>query len=602
MNTTGIFKNALLVLVVVGTFLIACRKDTYLWKPDVLFIMKPDSGLTTQTFDFRIDLLNLPPTQQEFYIRWDLNGDSLWDSDFSVYPVNTHRFYQKGIYPVKAEILTEDGQMITLTRMVSVDQGYSAPHAAFTIDPPESNYLTGFTFDAGITFDDEDPFSSLLFRWDFESDGIWDTESSRDPIAQHKYKKAGNFSVKLSVTDPTRRIATETKILVVNMHDEWIHPDFIWSSENGTVKDTFLLDASATHHETDPSRILMYTWDIGNEVTYGPFTDPVFKHVFWFSGMESVTLTVTDQFGLSNRITREFFVIKENKPPGPVIFVPTHYGNITTNFYFSSWPSTDDVTPPSGLLVRWDFEGDGIWDTGWSYEKTIFHQFSEPGNFGVILEAEDEGGERAKTVTQVSVSRYTAQTGYIQDKRDEKFYGIVKIGNQWWMSDNLDFRTMPKMDFPLPQECYSQNPGNCDLYGALYRGLSTISYNSEVLNLCPDGWRIPDKQDWMTLKENLPASNEREAMMVGGSLGFNARFTGYGSFNYIYDVWGNIVGHSYDFEALGEEARFLSLTTRPGAYESQSLFYMGLQKDFAGVDFLWGNLKGMFSIRCIKSN
>jgi PKD repeat protein len=288
----GFFKT---LLIAVTLFLSGCHKDRSLWKPEAVLVMKPDSGLTTQTFDFRIDIPNLPSTQKEYYIRWDLNEDSVWDASFTALPVITHRFYQKGVHTARAEVLTKDGQRILLKKNIRIDQGYSAPHAAFKIDPPESNYLTEFTFDAGSTIDDEDAFSLLQFKWDFENDGSWDTESSSNPIAKHTYKKSGNYSVKLSVTDPTRRTATETKILIVNLHDSLIHPDFTWSSPDGTVKDTFLLDASATRHAIDSARVFTYTWDIDNEVTYGPYSDPKFSHMFWIAGMQKVTLTATDQ-------------------------------------------------------------------------------------------------------------------------------------------------------------------------------------------------------------------------------------------------------------------------------------------------------------------
>ena len=126
-----------LLLIGAAVLLPGCRKDRTIWKPNGLLVMKPDSGLTTQTFDFRIDIPNLPTSQDEFYVRWNLNGDSVWDASFTAFPTITHRFYQKGTHKIKAEILTEDGQRFSLNRNVRVDQGYSAPHALFTVDPPE---------------------------------------------------------------------------------------------------------------------------------------------------------------------------------------------------------------------------------------------------------------------------------------------------------------------------------------------------------------------------------------------------------------------------------------------------------------------------------
>lgn len=137
MGKFGPIKILFLLLIAAVILIPSCHKDQFNWKPDAVLIMKPDSGLTTQTFDFRINMLNLPPSQEEFYIRWDLNGDSIWDASFSSQPTVSYRLYQKGVHMVRAEILTEDGQRFTLQHPIRIDQGYSAPHAIFSVDPPE---------------------------------------------------------------------------------------------------------------------------------------------------------------------------------------------------------------------------------------------------------------------------------------------------------------------------------------------------------------------------------------------------------------------------------------------------------------------------------
>jgi uncharacterized protein (TIGR02145 family) len=596
-----IILSSLLLVIIIVSLNLSCNKEKGSWKPDAMMKIQPDSGLTTQTFDLTIDLLNLPSSQEVFYIRWDLNSDSVWDAPFSADQKISYRFLQKGIHEVRAEILTEDGQSIILKQNVQIKQGYSAPHAQFTTDPPEGNYMTEFTFDASKTFDDEDPFSTLLFRWDFDNNGGWDTESSSNPIAKYRFNKQGEFSVKLSVTDPTNRTISETKSLVVNMHENKILPDFTWTPQEATVKDTFLLDATSTRHETDSTRVFTYTWEIKSETTYGPFPEPKFKHQFKSAGTQHITLTATDQYGLSNSMVKEFFVIKENKPPNPKILVATPYGNITTNFYLSAWPSLDDVTQPSDLLVRWDFDGDGTWDTGWSDEKVIFHQFEVPGTYWVKLEAEDEGGERNITQTRILVSSSTAATGYILDRRDWKYYGTVKIGTQWWMSDNLDWRSDWKMDIPMLSICYQEEKGMCDLYGSLYQGERAVVFNNAGKNICPEGWRVPTKEDWLVLRDNIPKTGGRDAMVVGGSVGFNARYTGSGGFQFKYDSFGIITDTIFHFTDLYTEVKYLSLTTRPFQSEFMSQFYMGLIRISEQADFMWGDLNGYFYVRCLKN-
>ena len=597
----GIFFGLLLV---VSSLWPGCRKDRLAWDPETRLVVEPDSGLTTQIFIFRIDLLNLPTRQQEFYVRWDMDGDANWDGPFSALPNISHRFYQKGMHPVTAEILTEDGKRLIVSRKITVAQGYSAPHAGFSVVPGAGNFQTQFTFDASSTFDDEDSLSTLLFKWDFENDGRWDTDLNSNPEVTHSFKTPREYTVKLYVIDPSQRGASLIKKVEVNRHETLIHVDFTWLPEEATVKDTFLLDASATFHETDPNRIFTYTWDIRGEVKYGPFTEAVFPHVFWEYGKQTVTLTVTDQLGLHNQVTKEFYVIKENKPPRPSIQISTRIGNISTQFYLNAWNSRDDVTPPSQMPVRWDFEGDGIWDTGWSLDKELFYQYTQPGEYWLTLEAEDEGGERDTTKTLILISPHLVQTGYIKDYRDAKYYGTVKIGDQWWMSDNLDYRVDAKRDIPMLQICLYEMAGLCDRFGALYQSERAKGYLLAGKNICPEGWRIPSRSDWEKLAKKVPSAQGRAYMKVGGQLGFNAELNGYGKFHFVYDYTVDpprIADTVYTFFKIFEEVRFLTTTTRNSLHE-QSQYYFGIQNNYDGLNQFWGDLDGYYFVRCIKED
>ncbi|MFO7616254.1 MAG: FISUMP domain-containing protein [Bacteroidales bacterium] len=570
MVTHPIKRIPWVLLILMAATLLACNPENGDWVPQVVMTVKPESGLTTQVFEFTVDITNLPSSQNEFYVRWDLNGDSIWDDSYSACKIIPWRFFKPGFHKYRAEILTKDGQQIVISKEITIDQGYSAPHADFEINPPIGNIFTEFTFDGSDTFDDEDSLSTLKYRWDFDGDGIWDTDYNSNPVEKHQFNKIGKYSVLFSAIDPTHRISNVTRSLEVNMIDERIHPDFTWSSRNGTVKDTFYLDASSSYYETDPNKVFTYSWYVFAEDNYGPFNKPVFPHVFSGYGVQKIILTVTDELGLSNSCTKELYVIKENIPPTPGIELSTPFGNINTSFYLSAWPSRDDVDPPSELLYRWDFEGDGVWDTGWSDAMALFHQFKIPGTYWITLQAMDTGGEKGTTKVRVMVSASAAQTGYIKDNRDNKFYGTVKIGELWWMSDNLNYEVDPKMDYSF-QVCLDEE------YGSLYEGYTAVDFINAGYRLCPQGWRLPTKEDFLELRDHIPESGGRDAMMIGGSLGFNVRYVG------------------------KDDVIYLSSTQRRNyVYETQMQFYMGLQNDFEGVDFLWGNIKAYYYVRCIK--
>ncbi len=81
------------------------------------------------------------------------------------------------------------------------------------------------------------------------------------------------------------------------------------------------------------------------------------------------------------------------------------------------------------------------------------------------------------------------ETEPLVDARDGQSYKTVKIGDQIWMAENLNYATDGSW-------CYDNDPANCAVYGRLYK-------RDVAINASPEGWHLPSGEEWETLADYL---------------------------------------------------------------------------------------------------
>jgi uncharacterized protein (TIGR02145 family) len=163
------------------------------------------------------------------------------------------------------------------------------------------------------------------------------------------------------------------------------------------------------------------------------------------------------------------------------------------------------------------------------------------------------------------------------DTRDNQQYHYVKIGEQTWMAENLNYNA-------TGSKCYDNKPANCEIYGRLY--------NFETAKkVCPSGWHLPSGEEWdLIMDSNIIVAGSYSLGYVicddsgckeklnnsTDDYGFSALFGGY---------------YNSGFSNIGRECRF---------WDSSSSSSCG---GFVGLITICGSGKGdsdLNSVRCVK--
>jgi len=201
-------------------------------------------------------------------------------------------------------------------------------------------------------------------------------------------------------------------------------------------------------------------------------------------------------------------------------------------------------------------------------------------------------------------SEDNCEYGTLTDNRDGQTYKTVKIGDQIWMAENLNY----EIDSSF---CYNDSAEYCDKYGRLYTWAAAVGKpESEcgygkicslplgnIQGVCPSGWHMPSKAEWDTLFNAVGGQLTAGKMLKSTSdwiqdgngtdeFGFSVLPSGYvakgGSYSYA-KYYANLLS-STEFEEHDGA----------GAYVAT----MSYKYDYVNLDY--ANKSYGFSVRCVK--
>ena len=124
-------------------------------------------------------------------------------------------------------------------------------------------------------------------------------------------------------------------------------------------------------------------------------------------------------------------------------------------------------------------------------------------NEGELVEVDYH--QKWSTIVRCTQGEWSIRSLY--DERDGQYYQVVKIGNQTWMAENLNYAAEGSY-------CYADSAVYCDKYGRLYNWATAVGVAADAecvdwgvscelpdvnQGACPNGWHVATAGEWNTL-------------------------------------------------------------------------------------------------------
>jgi len=276
---------------------------------------------------------------------------------------------------------TGDGRIFivddpTVKYNITFNLNWITPIANFTHSPENPTVNQTITFDASSSFDPDGNITK--YKWDFGDGNITEVE---EPVITHTYSIAGNYTVKLTVTDDKGVKSSISRNITVR---PVINQPPIANANGpytGIEGQPVEFNASLSH---DPEGMpLTYYWEFEDGET-AVTTQPTITHIYAQEGNYTVTLIVNDSVQNSTpSIT--YALINDTEPKA------NFTANQTSGFAPLTVQFNDSSVSYDGIIAwEWDFNGDGIVD---SNEQNPTHTYDEAGTYTVSLTVHESDGD-----------------------------------------------------------------------------------------------------------------------------------------------------------------------------------------------------------------
>src|SRR5437867_3912416 len=185
------------------------------------------------------------------------------------------------------------------------------PYANFSYTPATGNTTTVFTF-TSTSFDHEDPADMLQVRWDWETDGVWDTPWSHNATEQHRFTASGTYNVTMEVIDTGNLSANRTAMVIVSAVPPPPPSPLVVEITATPTEGTMPVTVSFTSHVGGGVPPYTYDWEFGDGSKSNAANT---VHIYITGGNFTVWLNVDDNGGTSVQSAFLFVNVTRRRQP-----------------------------------------------------------------------------------------------------------------------------------------------------------------------------------------------------------------------------------------------------------------------------------------------
>ncbi|NLX05220.1 MAG: PKD domain-containing protein [Phycisphaerae bacterium] len=279
---------------------------------------------------------------------------------------------------------TDEATGNTVSDSIALQVTGAAPPEELQITATAEPDVVGIGETVDLTGDVTGGQQPFTFAWTQTGGPVVTIANSNQANPSVTLSEVGTYTFEAEVTDAVGAVAADA--VSVNVQEEPpLQADFTFTPASPVVNQAVRFDANDT---IATSRISTFAWNFGDGSEIVDTDQAVTDHTFRQQGRFNVQLTVTDEFGRTNSITREVAVSPAGIPPIARFTVVPPDGVVGQTVTFDATTSED----PDGQIVeyQWSF-GDGAAVTSGAVPQTT-HVYGRGGTFTATLTVTDSSG------------------------------------------------------------------------------------------------------------------------------------------------------------------------------------------------------------------